>query len=85
MSQSQFGLLILVAPCWMEAFSLSRVLNMLENMPHEYSSVKHLIRDVSVGQVFKGLPSLHLTIWLLRDMCCTDSGYFPQSLREWQG
>ena len=28
--------------------------------------------DVSVGHMLKGLPYLPLTLWLLRDVCCTD-------------
>ena len=28
-----------------------------------------------------GLPLLHLTLWLLRDMCCIDKGSLPQSVR----
>ena len=39
--------------------------------------------DVFVGQVLKGLPYLHLTLWLLRDMCCADRGSLSQSFRQW--
>ena len=38
-----------------------------------------------VGQVLKGLPYLHLSLWLCRYMCCTDKGPLPQSLRQWHG
>ena len=41
--------------------------------------------DVSVGKVLKGLPCLHLTLWLLRDMCFADIESLPQSIRQWQG
>ena len=30
-----------------------------------------------------GLPSLHLTLWLVRDVCCTDKSSLPQSVRQW--
>ena len=35
------------------------------------------------GHVLKGLPYLHLTLWLLRDESCADRGSFPQSVRQW--
>ena len=41
--------------------------------------------DVMVSQVLKGLQSLHLTLWLLGDVCCGDNGFLPQSVRQWQG
>ena len=41
--------------------------------------------DVSVGHVLKGLPSLHLTLWLLKDVCCANRGSLPQSARQWLG
>ena len=78
----QFRLLILVAPCWMEAHGLPRVLNMLADIPWCCPIVKDLIMDVSLGQVLKGLTYLHLTLWLLRDMCCADRGSLPQSVRQ---
>ena len=45
---------------------------------------KNLVMDVLVGQVLKGLPSLHLTLWLLKDVCCTDDGFLLHSDRQWQ-
>ena len=39
------------------------------------SLVKDWIRDVLVGWVLKGLPSLHLTLWLLRETFCRQ-GFF---------
>ena len=39
--------------------------------------------DVSVGQVLKGLPYLHLTIWLLSNVFCAARGSLPQFLRQW--
>ena len=74
---SQLGLLFLVALCWMEATLFPKVLNILEEIPHWCPIVKDLIIDVSVTQVFKGLQLLHLTLWLLRDVCCTDKGSLP--------
>ena len=38
-----------------------------------------------IGQVLKGLQYLHLTLWLLRDACCTGGGSLPQSVRQWWG
>ena len=75
--------LILVAPCWMEALWLPTVLNMLADISQCCSVIKDLIMDVSVGQVLKVLLHLHLTLWLIRDMCCTDNGSLPQSVRQW--
>ena len=41
--------------------------------------------DVLLGQVLKGLPYLHLTLWLLSDVCYADRGSLPQSVRQWWG
>ena len=46
---------------------------------------KDLIMDVSVGQALKDLWYLHLTLWQLRDMCYTDRGSLPKSVRQWWG
>ena len=46
---------------------------------------KDLIMDVLVSQVLKGLPYLHLTLWQLSNVCYTDRGSLPQSVRQWQG
>ena len=43
------------------------------------------IRNVSVGWVLKGLPSLHSTFRLLRNTSCADMGSLLQSVRQWQG
>ena len=69
-----------MAPCWMEALWLPIVLNMLADIPQWCPTVKYLIMDVSVGQVLKGLPYLHLTLLLLSDLCYADS-FLPQSIR----
>ena len=61
--------LILMPPCWMEAPWLPTVLNMLADVPQWCPIIKVLIVDVLVGQVLKGLPYLHLTLWLLSDVC----------------
>ena len=79
--KGQFRLLILVAPCWMEAPWLPTVLNMLAYIPWCCPIIMHVL----VGQVFKSLPYLHLTLWLLRDVCYRDRGYLPLSVRQWQG
>ena len=74
---SQFRLLILVAPCCLQGSWLHTVLNMLEDNPPQCSAVKGLLMDVSVACLLKSLPLLHLTLWLLRDMCCIDKGSLP--------
>ena len=48
------------------------------------SSCKNLVMDVLVGQVLKVLPSLLLSLWLLRDVCCADQGSLAQSVKQWQ-
>ena len=67
----QFRLLILVAPCWMEAPWLPTVLSIAEDIPHQCLIGKDLIMAVLGSWVLKGLQSLHLTLFLLRDVCCT--------------
>ena len=77
--------LILVAPCWMEAPCLPTIHSMLADVLWQCPIIKDLVMDVSVGQVLKGLPYLHLTLWLLSSVCYTDRGSLPQSVRQWQG
>ena len=48
-------------------------------------SCKRSHRGCLVGQALKGLQYLHLTLWLLSDVCYTDRGSLPQSVRQWQG
>ena len=38
---------------------------MLEGIPCQCPIIKDIIKDVSVGQVLKGLLLLHLILWLL--------------------
>ena len=40
---------------------------------------------VKVGLMVKGLSLLHLTLELLRDMCCVDKGSLHESVRQWRG
>ena len=63
----------------------SKVLNMVADVPRWCPLVKDLIMDVGVDQVLKGLPYLHLTIWLLSNVCYADRGSLPQSVRWWGG
>ena len=63
----------------------SQVLNMLADVPQRCPIIKDLIINVLVGHVLKGLPYLHLTLWLLRDVCYADRGSLPQSVWQWQG
>ena len=62
----QFRPLILVAPCWREASWLPTVPSMLVDIPCCCPIVKHLVIDVSIDWVLKGLPSLYLTL------CCPE-------------
>ena len=55
----------------------------MEDIPCQCHIIKDLVMGVSVSWVLKGLQSLHLTFWLLRDVCCTDKGAVPQSGRLW--
>ena len=76
---SQFILHILLAP-W-----IPTALNMLEDVPCQYPIIKDLIMDDLVGWVLMGLQLQHLTLLLLREMCCTDKGSLLQSVRWQQG
>ena len=82
---SQLRHLLLVFLCWMEAPWLPTVLNMLAYVPRQCPLVKNLIVDVSVVQMLKGLQYLHLTLWLLSDVCYADRGSLPWSVRQWWG
>ena len=75
--------LLLVAPCWMEAPWLPTVLNMLADVPRQCPIIKDLIMDVSVGKALKGLQYVHLTLWLLSNVCYADRGSLPQSVSQW--
>ena len=81
--KGQLRHLILVAPCWMEAPWLPTVLSMLVDIPQWYPIIKDLVVDVFVGQVLKGLPYLHLTLWLISNVCYADRRSLPQSVRQW--
>ena len=83
--RDQLRHLIVVSQCWMEAPWLPTVLNMLADDPHWCPIIKDLVMDILVGQVLKGLPYLHSNLWLLSDVCYTDRGSLPQSVRQWQG
>ena len=80
-----FRFLIFIVPCWMEAPWFHTVLTMLEYALWQYSMAKDVNRDVLVDQVLIGLPSLHCTVWLLKNVCCADKGSLPQSVRKWWG
>ena len=77
--------LLLVAPCWMEAPWLPTILNMLADVPWWCPIIKDLVMDVLVGQALKGLRYLHITLWLHSNLCYTDRGSLPWSVRQWQG
>ena len=83
--KGQLRCLILVAPCWMEAPWLPTVHNMLADIPWWCPVIKDHIVDVSVGQAVRGLPYLHLSLWLLSNVCYANRGSLPQSVRQLQG
>ena len=62
------------------SFLASYILSMLEGVPQCCP-----VMDVLIDQMLKGLPFLHLTLWLLRDMCCPDKGSLPHPVRQWWG
>ena len=66
----------------MEAPWLLIVLSMLANIL-QCPNVKDLAMDVSVAWLLKGLSSLHLILWLVRDVFCADNSSLPQSVRQW--
>ena len=77
----QLRYLLLEAPCWMEVPWLLTVLSMLVDIPWQCPIIKDLVMDVSVGQALKGLQYLHLTLWLLSNVCYADKGSLPWSVR----
>ena len=58
----------------MEAACLPSVLNMSADITQQCPIIKDVLLDVLVGQALKGLPNLHLTLWLLSDVCYADRG-----------
>ena len=64
--------LILVASCWNEAPLVPTVLHMLADVPQQCPIIKDLIVDVLVGEALKSLSYLHLTLWLLSNVCYPD-------------
>ena len=45
--------------------------------------VRNLTGEILVDWIILGLPLLHLTLWLLKDMYCADRGSPPLSVRQW--
>ena len=66
----------------MEVSWLPPVLNMLADVPQQCPLIKDLIMDVSEGQVLKGLPYLHLILWLLSDVCLCRQGFSSSVCQE---
>ena len=58
---------------------------MLADIPWQCPIVKDLVVDVSVSQALKGLQYLHLTLWLLSDVCYANKGSLSWSIRQWWG
>ena len=63
----------------------STVLNLFADIPQQCPIIKYMFMNVLVGHVLKGLPYLHLNIWLLRNVCCVDRDSLPQSFKWWWG
>ena len=68
----------------MEAPWLPKVLKILADIPQQCPIIKDLLVGVSVGQALKGLLYLHLTLWLLSNVCYADGVLFL-SLSEVEG
>ena len=81
---SQSRLVILVAPCLMVTPYVLTAHNMLQDVPCQCPIIKELIRDYLVDPLLRGLPSVHLTLWLPRDMCSAGQGSLPKSVRHLQ-
>ena len=71
---SQFRLLILVSPCWLEAFLASHSSQCVGRHSLLVSILKDLVMDISVIWVLKGLPLLHLTLWH-SEMCVVQTRF----------
>ena len=67
----------------METSWVPTVLNMLADIPQQCPIIKYFVMDVLVGQVLKGLPYVHLTLWLFSNVCYADKGSLPHSVRWW--
>ena len=78
----QFRLLILVAPCWLPGFSqFSTCWSTFFVLPcHKRSHHGCFGRQGAQESAY-----LHLTFWLLRDVCCADKGSLLPSVRQWWG
>ena len=48
------------------------ILSMLEDIPCWCPTVKNVIMNASIDQMLKGLPSAHLTLWLL-ELCAVQT------------
>ena len=78
----QFILLIFVVPGCKEASWLLTVLNMLADIPCQCPIIKDLIMDFMLSHMIKDLILLHLTLWMLKGVCCADRGSLLQSFRH---
>ena len=81
MSWINFRLLLLVAPCWMEGLGFPQFSTcwntFLISVP--LSCCRCFCRLGAQGSAIAAF-----TLWLLRDVCCTDKGSLPQSVRHLQ-
>ena len=77
-----FKLLILVVPCWIDAPLTSHISQHVGRHSLSVYCLK-FHHGCLVDLMLKGLPSLLLTVWLLRDVYCTGNCSHPQSVRPW--
>ena len=57
--------------------------DLLEDILHCCPVIKKSFHGFFSGPGDQGLPLLHLTLWMLIDVCFGDRGSLPQSVREW--
>ena len=70
----QYKVLTLIVPCWMEAAQLPSILCMLEEfLLNCYGKISH--QEYLNDLVPRCLPSLHSTLWLLKDISCEDKSF----------
>ena len=77
----QFRLLILVAPCWMEAPWLCSWHVGRHSLLVFYHKIPCHGCFSSLGAQWSAVTTLNL--WLLGDICSTEKGSLPQSVRQW--
>ena len=75
--------LTLVMLCLIEGPWIPSVLDIFEDGPCHCNMIKYLIRDMWVDCAVGDMWSPHLTLLLPLEVCCTDRGFLPGSVRGW--